>query len=338
MIRIGVIGYGYWGPNIVRNLSRLADVDISWVCDMNPKTTTEIHHLYPKIQVTKDYHEVYRDPATQAIIIATPTATHFALASQALKAGKHVLIEKPMTQKPGEARLLVRLAKKKKKILMVDHTFIYTPAIRELKKLLEKKELGSVFYVESVRTNLGLLQKDSNVIYDLAAHDFSIMDYLFKASPRTIIATGITQQEINQETVAHIAAEYGKNLSIHFQVSWLSPIKIRRIIVVGTKKMAVYDDMEQSEKLKIYDKGVSFIKDPKATYQMRIGYRSGTAVVPHIPIEEGLYGMVQEFVSSITYKRTPITDGAMGARVVSCLQAATDSMRHKSKIIRISAK
>lgn len=335
MIAIGVIGYGYWGPNIVRNLSRLPNVDISWVCDMNPKTTVEVHHLYPKIEVTTDFMKVLRDPGTAAVIIATPTATHFSLAKQALESGKHVLLEKPMTQTSKEAKELVKLAKKYRRLLMVDHTFIYTPAIRELKKIIDEDELGDVFYVESVRTNLGLLQKDSNVIFDLAAHDFSIMDYLFGEMPTTITATGIIQPEIRQETVAHIAAGYGKNLSIHFQVSWLSPIKIRRIIVVGSKKMAVYDDMEQSEKLKIYDKGISFTKDPKESYQMRIGYRSGSAIVPHIPIVEGLYGMVREFVSAIETKRPALTDGDMGARVVACLEAATTSIRHDAKTIHL---
>ena len=335
MIRIGVVGYGYWGPNIVRNFSRLTNATVAWVCDVNPKTLKEIPLIYPTIKTTNRYKDLLEDPSLDAVVIVTPTSTHLPLARLALLSGKHVLVEKPMTTTAREARVLVNLAKRKKRILMVDHTFIYTPAIRKLKAIIKSKQLGDIYYIDSVRTNLGILQKDANVVYDLATHDFSIMDYLFHQMPKTISATGITQKDLKQETVAHIGSTYKNGLFVHCHVNWLSPIKIRRMMFIGTKKMLTYDDIEPSEKLKIYDKGVSFIKDPKQSYQLRIGYRSGSAVVPNIPLEEGLYGMAQEFIRAIRLKRPPVTDGSMGLRVVTCLETATKSLRAKGKPVTV---
>jgi len=336
MIRVGVVGYGYWGPNIVRNFSRLTSATVAWVCDINPKTLQEIPLIYPTVKTTNKFNDLLRDPSLDAVVIATPTSTHLPLARLAIEAGKHVLVEKPMTLTAKDAQVLVSYAKRKKRILMVDHTFIYTPAIQKLKSIIESKKLGDIFYIDSVRTNLGIMQKDSNVVYDLATHDFSIMDFLFGKTPKIISATGISHKQLRQETVAHIGATYSNDLFFHCHVSWLSPVKIRRMMFVGTKKMLTYDDVEPSEKLKIYDKGVSFIKDPKQTYQLRIGYRTGNAVVPNIPIEEGLFGMAEEFIRAIKLNRQPITDGSMGLRVVTCLEAATKSLRTKGKPTMIS--
>jgi len=335
MVRIGVVGYGYWGPNIVRNISRLPNATVAWVCDINPKILHEIPFSYPTIKTTNSFRDLLHDPSLDAVIIATPTSTHFPLAQQAILAGKHVLVEKPMTPTVKEGKKLVAIAKRKKKILMVDHTFIYTQAIVKLKSIIESGQLGHVFYIDSVRMNLGILQKDVNVIYDLATHDFSIMDYLFNQMPKTMTATGIAHKKLKQETVAHLGVTYKNDLFVHCHVSWLSPIKIRRMIFVGTKKMLTYDDVDPSEKLKIYDKGISFIKDPKQSLQLRIGYRSGSAVIPHITIEEGLFGMVKEFVNAIEKNRRPLTDGAMGLRVVRCLEAATTSLRAKGKLVTL---
>jgi predicted dehydrogenase len=335
MINIAVIGYGYWGPNIVRNFSRLEGVNVSWVVDVNPKTLKEIPLVYPTIKTTTQLSDILNDATTTAVVIVTPPVTHYALATRCLKHGKHVLVEKPLTQTVAEARKLIALAKKQKKILMVDHTFIYTPAVRYMYKLIRSGALGTLYYIDSVRTNLGLLQKNSNVVHDLAVHDFSIIDYLCGQIPRTVTATGYFQKEIKQETVAYITAAYPNNLFMHCHVSWMSPIKIRRMIFVGTKKMAIYDDIEPSEKIKIYDKGVSFIKDPLQARQLRIGYRNGDVLVPNIPIEEGLFGMAKEFIHAINTKKKPITDGLMGLRVVSCITKATESLRHNGKSMRI---
>ena len=335
MIQIAVIGYGYWGPNIVRNFSRLEGVRVSWVVDINPKTLREIPLLYPTIRTTTRISDVLDDDATTAVVIVTPPDTHYALTSLCLKHGKHVLVEKPLTQTIAEGRALVTLAKKKKRILMVDHTFIYTPAVRYLYKLIRSGALGTLYYIDSVRTNLGLLQKNSNVVHDLAVHDFSIIDYLCGQIPKTVSATGYFQKEIKQETVAYVTATYPNNLFMHCHVSWMSPIKIRRMIFVGTRKMAIYDDMEPSEKIKIYDKGISFIKDPKQAQQLRVGYRNGDVVVPNIHIEEGLFGMAKEFVRCVTTHKKPLTDGLMGLRVVSCITKTTQSLRSGGKQIRV---
>lgn len=336
MVKIGIIGYGYWGPNIVRNLSLLPSAVVTWVCDVNPKVLAPIPLQYPTIQTTNRIQDILDDPETDAVIIVTPPSTHFPLSHKALMAGKHVLIEKPLTTTPSDAKKLLAVAKEMKKTLMVDHTFLFTPAVRKLKDILTRGTLGRVFYVDSVRTNLGLFQKDSNVVADLAVHDFSIMHYLFGKSPTRISATGIAQEDLHQETVAHIAATYDSTLFLHSHVSWLSPIKIRRMILVGTKKMAVYDDMEPSEKIKIYDKSVSVTSDPKQAYALRVGYRSGTAVVPKLDVGEALFGVVSEFVRSVNTGKPPLTDGNQGLLVVRCIEAATKSLRNEGKPIKLT--
>ena len=325
MMHIAVVGYGYWGPNIVRNFFRLKNVSVSWVADSDKKKLTTVSLLYPSVRTTSDLSDITRDPSVGAVVIVTPPATHFTLAKQFLLKGKHVLVEKPMTKNLGEAKQLVDLARRQKKILMVDHTFVYTPAVQFIRSSISSGLLGSVYYIDSVRTNLGLFQKDTNVITDLAVHDFSIMEYLFARAPKTLSAIGYTQKEIKQAAVAHITAQYQNGLFLHCHVSWLSPVKIRQMIFVGTKKMLVYNDIDPSEKIKIYDKGVSFTKDPKTELKLRIGYQSGTIVVPDIPIEEGLHGMAKEFINSISSGNPPITDGRMGLSVVQCLTKANQS-------------
>lgn len=316
MIRIAVIGYGYWGPNIVRNVQALPQADISWICDMNPK-------VLPKgIRTTTRPEDVFSDAKTDAVVIATPPSTHYPLAKIALMNNKHVLVEKPLATTSIDAEALVKLAKKNKKTLMVDHTFIYTPAIKLLNKIIHAKTLGEIKSVDSVRTNLGLFQKDSNVLFDLAVHDFSIMDYLFNQTPTHITATGIKEKALGQETVAYVNVHY-PNFFMHTHVSWLSPIKIRRMIFVGSKKMLVYDDMEPSEKIKIYDKSVTVSRE------LQVGYRSGSVFIPHIGVEEGLFGMMTEFVRAIRTGKPPITDGSQGLRVVRCIEEANLSMHKK---------
>jgi len=330
MINIAVIGYGYWGPNIVRNLALLSGVRISWICDMNPKVLADIPRQYPTIKTTKNTDDIFNDKKTDAVIIATPPKTHFSLAKAAFDAGKHVLVEKPMTTTSIEAKTLIKLAHTKKKTLMVDHTFLYTPAVRKLKEIIAHGTLGRVFYVDSVRTNLGLFQKDSNVVEDLAVHDFSIMDYLFSGKPISIAATGMNHQDLKQETVAYITAHYPTDLFLHCHVSWLSPIKIRRMIIVGTKKMVVYDDMEPSEKIRIYDKSVT------VTHDLRMGYRSGAVIIPKLGVQEALSGVVSEFVRAIRTNKPPLTGGTQGALVVHCVEAATKSLRSGGKAIKVS--
>lgn len=337
MIRIAVIGYGYWGPNIVRNFSRVPGCTVRWICDVHAQALKPLTLTYPATKLTTSFSDVLQDPLVDAIVIATPNATHFPLGVKALVAGKHVLLEKPMTQTSRQARSLVTLARKKKKILMVDHTFVYTPAVAKLREILNKQALGDILSIDCVRTNLGLIQKDSNVIYDLATHDFSIINYLLGTTPRSVSARGfyLTNHE-SEAAAAYITANYPKNLFVHAHVSWLSPVKIRTITIIGTKKMLVYDDMESSEKIKIFDKSVSVSRDPKAIHQLRVGYRIGSMIAPHIILEEGLLGMAKAFVKAIKTGHPPISDGTTGYEVVRCIEAATVSLRRRGKSVTLS--
>lgn len=335
MTHVAIVGFGYWGPNLARNINLIPKARLRWISDLRPEVLQSITALYPTTKTTTSITDVIKDPKTDAVIIATPLSTHVPLASLALKSGKHVLIEKPLAPTAKEAHALVKLAERKEKILMVDHTYVYTPAVQKIKEIIDSGELGDIFFVDSVRTNLGLVQADSNVIYDLATHDFSIMDYLFHQSPSTVSATGFSAHGTKEEAVAYITTRYRGGLFLHCHVSWLYPIKIRTMIFVGTKKMLLFDDMEPSEKIKIYDKGISVSRDPKNRYQLRVGYRTGSMVAPHLPLAEGLTGMTQEFIDSIEKNRKPRTDGKSGLRVVATNEAATLSLRSKGREVRV---
>ena len=334
-MKLALIGYGYWGPNLLRNLAKIPSATVVTVCDLNPAVLTDIPRLYPTVHTTTSVAEIMKNPEITAVVIATPPSTHFILTREALQNGKHVLVEKPFTQSATDAKKLIRLATSKKLTLMVDHTFLYTPAVRELKKIVASGLLGRIITVDSVRTNLGLFQKDNNVISDLAIHDFAIMDYLFAHAPTSVSATGIVDSSIKQETVAYVSARYKNGMFLHTHVSWLSPVKIRRMMIVGTKKMLMYDDIEPSEKIKIYDKSVSVDRDPKNAYSLRVGYRSGAIRIPHIAIEEGLAGVVREFVRSCRGGKHPQSDGYQGLRVVRAIEAATKSIRSGGKTVKI---
>ncbi|OGG23931.1 hypothetical protein A3A79_01885 [Candidatus Gottesmanbacteria bacterium RIFCSPLOWO2_01_FULL_43_11b] len=335
MTRIGLIGYGYWGPNLARNFSAHPNVQLTWICDMRKHVLSKLPLLYPMTKTTTRASDVFSDPDTDAVVVATPISTHVPLARAALRARKHVLVEKPLAPTGKDAKMLVTLARKKRKILMVDHTYIYTPAVQKIKEIIASGELGKVFFIDSVRTNLGLVQADSNVIFDLATHDFAILDFLFGKNPTVVSATGFSVGGTREEAVAYVSARYGKELFLHTHVSWLYPIKIRTMIFVGTKKMLVFDDVEPSEKIKIYDKGISVSLDPKNRYQMRVGYRTGSVVSPHLPLTEALSGMAKEFIRAIEKNRKPTTDGTSGTNVVSAIEAATKSLRTGGKHIRL---
>jgi predicted dehydrogenase len=313
MIHIAVIGHGYWGPKIVKNLKKLSGVSISWICDSNPKKLLGI----PKaIRTTTAVSDIYTDKGTDAVVIVTPPSTHFHLAKNALLSNKHVLVEKPMTSTTKEAKELLLLAHSHNKTLMVDHTFLYTPAIQALRDIILKKTLGTISSVESIRTNLGVFQKDTNVIFDLGSHDFSIMEYLFKSKPISVRATGIIDPSLGQETSAHIEARYPGHILFHAHVSWISPVKTRRITIVGTKKIAVFDDMEPKNKIKLFDK-------------------NGSMTVPKLDHEEALMGVVSEFRDALSKHRPPRTDGAQGTRVVGYAEATTTSLRKGGKTITL---
>lgn len=335
MIRIGLVGYGYWGPNVVRNFFSIPGVTIKTICDIRPSVLTPLTQLYPSLKLTSSVEDITHDPEIDAVVIVTPISTHYSLARLALSHGKHVFIEKPMTSTWIQATTLCKLAQKKKKVLMVDHTFLYTPAIEKIRDIVGKGLLGKLVYIDCVRTNLGLMQRDSNVIYDLATHDFSIIDMLTGGKmPTTIQATGIKHKLIGQESVAYITAHYPGDLFVHATLSWLSPAKVRTITIVGTKKMLVYDDMETSEKIKIFDRGISVVKGKEATHKLHIGYRVGPIISPNLEVREGLAGATRAFVQAIHGKKIP-SDGEAGKRIVRIVERATLSMRKDGTIVRV---
>jgi len=335
LIRIGVIGYGYWGPNLVRNFSELADARVHTVADVNPKALELVGKRYPGINVTTDVQALIRDPDIDAVAIATPVSTHFSLAMAALKAGKHVWLEKPMTETSMQARALIEEAARRGLRLHVDHTFIYTGPVRKMRDLVKAGELGKVLYYDSTRVNLGLFQRDVNVIADLAVHDFSILDYVFEQHPVAVSASGINHYPGTPENLAFITLFYESGFIAHVNVSWLAPVKVRTILIGGTNKMITFDELQPSEKLKIYDKGVSFTDDPAKIHEMRVGYRAGDMWAPKVDGAEALLVEGRHFVDCIRNGRAPASDGEFGFRMVQLIEAATASMGGRGETIHL---
>jgi predicted dehydrogenase len=333
MINVGVIGYGYWGPNMVRNFYANQDAKVLKVSDLSKDRLALVESGYPTIKTTTDFKELVKDPEIDAVVIATPVSHHFPAAKEALESGKHVLLEKPMTATVEESEKLIELAEKKNVKLMVDHTFLYTGAVRKMKELVQSGELGDLYYFDSVRVNLGLFQHDINVVWDLAPHDFSIMDFLLQKDPEMVSAVGVCHLG-DLENMAYVTVQYPGNLLGHLHVNWLAPVKVRTTLIGGTKKMIVYDDTEPSEKVKIYDKGVNYHEKKEDVYQMLVQYRSGDMLAPKLEASEALKLVSREFTDSINENRKPLTDGVAGLRVVKLLQSATESMRQKGKVIK----
>lgn len=335
MINIGIIGYGYWGPNLVRNFAETPGAKVHAVAELDPRKLETVQRRYPGVKTTAEFIELLRDPAIDAVAIATPVSAHFELAMAALKAGKHVWVEKPMTETSMEARKLIDEAEKRKLTLIVDHTFIYTGAIRKMREIVANGELGKTYYYDSVRVNLGLFQRDVNVISDLAVHDFSILDYLLAEHPVAVSASGMTHFAGTPENLAYVTLFYESGAIAHANVNWLAPVKVRQILLGGSKKMIVYDDMAASEKVKVYDSGVSFTDDPTEIYQRRVGYRTGDMWAPKLDTTEALRVEGEHFVKCIETGATPITDGCLGLRVVELIEAATSSMHKKGETVYI---
>lgn len=335
MINIGVIGYGYWGPNLVRNFAETKGARIATVSDLDPEKRALVERRYPGVTVTAKFEDILQDDSIDAVAIATPVNTHFELALAALEAGKHVWLEKPMTETSRQALRLVDEANKRNRVLFVDHTFIYTSAVRKMRQLIETEELGQVYYYDSIRVNLGLFQRDVNVISDLAVHDFSILDYLLREHPTAVTASGINHFPGTPENLAFITLYYDSGTIGHTNVSWLAPVKVRQILIGGSRKMITYDDLQPSEKVKVYDKGVSFTDDPAQIQQMRIGYRTGDMLAPQLATTEALQVGAAHFVECIENGTTPETDGTLGFRVVQLIEAATTSMRARGETVHI---
>jgi predicted dehydrogenase len=334
MAGIAIIGYGYWGPNLVRNFSAVAGSKVEWVVDLRTERLEVIKKQYPNIRTTANINEALNDPAVNAVVIATPVQYHYAMAKLALEHGKHVLIEKPMTQSSAEGEELIGLSKQKGLVLMVDHTFLYTGAVRKIKDLIDSGEIGEIQYFDSTRINLGLFQPDINVLWDLAPHDISILFYLISTRPVSVSATGISHTPNELENVAYLTVNYDSTHIAHFSCSWSSPVKIRKILIGGSKKMIVFDDVEPSEKVKIYDTGYT-VKSDEDKRRLLVDYRAGDIYVPKLEQREALAGMASDFISAMEKGTTPVSDWRVGLEVVKVLEAAQESIKNKGKEVLI---
>lgn len=332
MLRIGAVGYGYWGPNIVRNFSMANESQVTMVCDMNSQVLKKVKKAHPHIRVTTDCATMIKDPEVDAVAIATPVFTHYELAKMAIEEGKSVFVEKPFTYTVAEAEKLIELARKKNQKIMVDHTFLYTGAVRKMKQLIEDHVLGDLYYFDSVRVNLGLFQHDVNVVWDLAPHDISIMHYLMGDKPQAVIATGAEHFGRKLEDVAYLTFYYPRNVIAHVGVNWLSPVKVRTMLIGGKKKMLVWNDLEPDEKIRIYDKGVE-VRTKEGQYNLLVDYRSGDMWTPKIEQTEALRLMAEKFVDYVRNGGTVVNDGTAGLNVVKMLTAANQSLSHKSKMV-----
>ncbi|MDQ0322185.1 putative dehydrogenase [Pararhizobium capsulatum DSM 1112] len=338
MIGFAVIGYGYWGPNLVRNIAELPDARLVSVCDLKMDRLQSVKTRYPSVDITNDFEEVLRDPRVDAVAIATPVFAHFKLAMQAMMAGKHVFVEKPMASNAEEARRMVEEAARRRLVLAVDHTFIHTGAVRKMREIVEEG-LGDVYYYDSVRVNLGLFQHDVSVVWDLAVHDLSIMDYVLAEKPVAVSATGMSHVTGEPENIAYLTLFFESKLIAHIHVNWLAPVKVRRTLIGGSKKMIVYDDLEPSEKIKVYDKGITLNGNPQKNgekvYQMLVGYRTGDMYAPQLDMTEALGRELGQFIRCVENNEQPIADGHAGLRVVRILEAATQSLAQRGRIVEL---
>jgi predicted dehydrogenase len=332
-LKVAVVGCGYWGQNLLRNFCELEEAEVVLACDFDSRALARAKRRHPTLQTTQSYQEVLTDPRVEAVVLATPVSTHYSFASQAMQFGKHVLVEKPLAQSSQQVQDLIRLAERTGRTLMVDHTFLYTGAVRRMKSLIDSGEIGELLYFDSVRISLGLVQSDINVLWDLAPHDFSIMDYLCKREPISISATGVRHLETPYQNIAYVTVQGEGNFIAHFHVNWLAPVKVRRTLVGGSKKMIVYDDMENSEKVRVYDKGITQNHDPENRERLLTGYRNGDMLAPNLDGTEALRLMAREFVTSITEKRAPLSDGHAGLRIVRLLEAAQESIEHNGRVV-----
>jgi len=331
IVRFGVIGYGYWGPNVVRNLTHLERADVLTVCDKSSSARQRAQRAYPQVAVTSDPAEIVSSAEIDAIAVVTPVWAHFDLAKAALENGKHIFVEKPFTTNTAQAEELIELAARKNLKIMVDHTFLFTGAVRKIRQLLDEDALGKLYYYDSTRVNLGLFQHDVNVVWDLAPHDLSIMDYLIHQRPEAIVATG--QSHLNGlEDVAFITVYFPDKVIAHINVNWLSPVKVRTTLIGGEKKMLVWNDQAADEQVKVYDKGVS-VTSREGVYNLLVNYRSGDMWAPRLERTEALTHELSYFVNCITKNETPTNDGKAGMRVVKMLEAASESIRQRGALI-----
>jgi predicted dehydrogenase len=330
-VNFGVIGYGYWGPNIVRNLTTLEGSEVLAIADLSPTARNRAQKAYPGIKVTPDAGELLSSTDIDAIAVISPVWTHYELTKAALENGKHVFVEKPFTSNAAQGEELIELAAKKNLKIMVDHTFLFTGAVQKISQLLDEGTLGKLYYYDSMRVNLGLFQHDINVLWDLAPHDLSIMDYLIKSTPEAIVATG--QNHISpHEDVAFMTVYFPEKVIAHINVNWLSPVKVRMTLIGGEKKMVVWNDLVADEKLRIYDRGVN-VTSRDGVYELLVNYRSGDMWSPQLAHIEALRQELSYFVDCISTGQDPFNDGRAGLRVVKMLEAATESMSKRGSLV-----
>ncbi len=338
MLNVGLIGYGYWGPNLARNLAEADGIRLTTIADARPERRKAAERRHPGITTCADDATLIGSRDVDAVVIATPLATHAPLATEAITRGKHVLVEKPLASSRGDAEMLAQLAAAHSVCLMVDHTFVYTGAVRKIREIIDAGDLGQLLYLDSVRVNLGLFQQDSNVIWDLAVHDLALMDYLIDAKPVGVSADGMAIAGYQHENIAYITVHFDNGFLAHFHVNWLAPVKIRHMLIGGRQRMLVFNDMEPSEKVLVYDKGIDLntnLQDDQARRQILISYRTGDMYAPRLDRTEALSRVVAEFRDAIDLKRPPLTGAESGVRVVSLLEAAEQSLRSEGRRIRL---
>lgn len=338
MISFGLIGFGYWGPNLARNIMQNPSCCLKRIVDLNEDRRRAAQSAYPNVNVSSESDEVLKATDIDVVVIATPVCTHFFLAKTALEHGKHVLVEKPMTSTLAQAEQLIELAQAKRLILMVDHTFLFTNAVRTIRQFVDTGELGKLFYYDSVRVNLGLFQHDINVIWDLAPHDLSIIDYIVQRQPIAVSAIG--KCHLNErEDVGYLTLYFDDNLITHCHVNWLSPVKVRKTLIGASKAMLVWDELIPDEPIKVYDRGVELNSQPQqdmqGVYNLMASYRMGSMYAPAIPSGEALQAEVAYLVKCIEQGKTPFNDGESGARIVKILEASNKSLKHNGAAIEL---
>jgi predicted dehydrogenase len=334
-ISVGVIGCGYWGPNLIRNFSACPMTEAVALFDASLARLEAVGRTYPHLKQTTSLDELL-DMPVQAIAIATPVSTHFSLAKRCLEAGRHVLVEKPLAATVREAQELVDLAARQGRVLMVDHTYLFSNPVRRIKELVDGGELGELYYVDSIRINLGLFQKDVNVIWDLAPHDLSIVDYVLGCPARSISAWGCAHADSNIEDVAYVNVDFGEQMMANFHVNWLSPVKVRQMIFAGSRKSLIFNELNTTEPLKVYDRGIEVGTSVEERQRLLVDYRIGDIWSPHVPPGEALQEVVRHFADCILTGKQPISDGPLGVRVVRLLEAATRSIRAQGGRIVLS--
>jgi predicted dehydrogenase len=329
MIRVAVVGAGYWGPNLIRNFAGCPDTELVAVCDRDEQRLAKVLSGYPGVEPVREFDELLGRSDVDAVAIATPVNTHAPMGLAALRAGKHVLVEKPLAGSVADAEQMVAVAKEAGRVLMVDHTFIYSGPVQKIKQIVDSGEIGEIYFIDSVRINLGMFQHDVNVVWDLAPHDLSILDHIVGRLPRSLSAFGTchANEEKNIEDVAYLNLDFNDGLLASFHVNWLSPVKIRHFIIGGSQKSIVYDDLEPTERVKVYDRGISINGDVEARRGVLVSYRTGDVWSPHIPQVEPLAQMVSHFAECIRDNKVPLTDGEAGLRIVRILEAAQRSIK-----------